>query len=131
LGPGALATSHSRTSYTEAPVNSVMLAGGRSSVYRFHLDSPIPFTKSFQSNDRARQRKSPLRQLLLRRLLVSGRTACSLPASATCGAASCPRSIRWEVRAMQAQRYIGALIAALFLAQRTNRPNLDSCDTRE
>ena len=25
------------------------LAGGRSSVYRFHLDSPIPFTKSFKA----------------------------------------------------------------------------------
>ncbi len=26
-----------------------MLAGGRSSVYRFHLDSPIPFTKSIKA----------------------------------------------------------------------------------
>jgi hypothetical protein len=25
------------------------LAGSRSSVYRFHLDSPIPFTKSFRA----------------------------------------------------------------------------------
>jgi hypothetical protein len=32
-----------------APVNGAMLAGGRSSVYRFHLDSPLPFTKSFKA----------------------------------------------------------------------------------
>jgi hypothetical protein len=32
-----------------APVVGVELAGGRSSVYRFHLDSPIPFTKSFKA----------------------------------------------------------------------------------
>ena len=32
-----------------APVKGEELAGGRSSVYRFHLDSPIPFTKSFKA----------------------------------------------------------------------------------
>jgi hypothetical protein len=32
-----------------APVVGAELAGGRSSVYRFHLDSPIPFTKSFKA----------------------------------------------------------------------------------
>jgi len=32
-----------------APVKGAELAGGRSSVYRFHLDSPIPFTKSFKA----------------------------------------------------------------------------------
>ncbi len=32
-----------------APVLGKELAGGRSSVYRFHLDSPIPFTKSFKA----------------------------------------------------------------------------------
>lgn len=32
-----------------APVVGTELAGGRSSVYRFHLDSPIPFTKSFKA----------------------------------------------------------------------------------
>ena len=32
-----------------APVVGDELAGGRSSVYRFHLDSPIPFTKSFKA----------------------------------------------------------------------------------
>ena len=32
-----------------APVVGEELAGGRSSVYRFHLDSPIPFTKSFKA----------------------------------------------------------------------------------
>jgi hypothetical protein len=32
-----------------APVTGSELAGGRSSVYRFHLDSPIPFTKSFKA----------------------------------------------------------------------------------
>jgi hypothetical protein len=32
-----------------APVVGQELAGGRSSVYRFHLDSPIPFTKSFKA----------------------------------------------------------------------------------
>jgi hypothetical protein len=32
-----------------APVVGSELAGGRSSVYRFHLDSPIPFTKSFKA----------------------------------------------------------------------------------
>ncbi|MBW4027887.1 MAG: DUF2961 domain-containing protein [Acidobacteria bacterium] len=32
-----------------APVVGKELAGGRSSVYRFHLDSPIPFTKSFKA----------------------------------------------------------------------------------
>ena len=32
-----------------APVVGKELAGGRSSVYRFHLDSPIPFTKSLRA----------------------------------------------------------------------------------
>lgn len=32
-----------------APVLGAELAGGRSSVYRFHLDSPIPFNKSFKA----------------------------------------------------------------------------------
>lgn len=32
-----------------APVVGAELAGGRSSVYRFHLDSPIPFQKSFKA----------------------------------------------------------------------------------
>jgi hypothetical protein len=32
-----------------APVKGSELAGGRTSVYRFHLDSPIPFTKSFKA----------------------------------------------------------------------------------
>jgi hypothetical protein len=32
-----------------APVVGVELAGSRSSVYRFHLDSPIPFQKSFKA----------------------------------------------------------------------------------
>jgi len=32
-----------------APVVGQELAGGRSSVYRFHLDSPIPFSKSFKA----------------------------------------------------------------------------------
>lgn len=32
-----------------APVVGDELAGGRWSVYRFHLDSPIPFTKSFKA----------------------------------------------------------------------------------
>lgn len=32
-----------------APVLGNELAGSRSSVYRFHLDSPIPFTKSFKA----------------------------------------------------------------------------------
>jgi hypothetical protein len=32
-----------------APVKGVELAGGRSSVYRFHLDSPIPFTRSLRA----------------------------------------------------------------------------------
>jgi hypothetical protein len=32
-----------------APVKGVEMAGSRSSVYRFHLDSPIPFTKSLRA----------------------------------------------------------------------------------
>jgi hypothetical protein len=32
-----------------APVKGVGVAGSRSSVYRFHLDSPIPFTKSIRA----------------------------------------------------------------------------------
>jgi hypothetical protein len=32
-----------------APVKGEELAGGRTSVYRFHLDSPIPFTKSMKA----------------------------------------------------------------------------------
>src|SRR4051794_37854924 len=32
-----------------APVVGKEVAGGRSSVYRFHLDSPIPFTKSLRA----------------------------------------------------------------------------------
>jgi hypothetical protein len=32
-----------------APVKGLELAGSRSSVYRFHLDSPIPFTKSLKA----------------------------------------------------------------------------------
>jgi hypothetical protein len=32
-----------------APVKGAELAGSRSSVYRFHLDSPIPFTKSIRA----------------------------------------------------------------------------------
>jgi hypothetical protein len=32
-----------------APVVGTELAGSRSSVYRFHLDSPIPFSKSFKA----------------------------------------------------------------------------------
>jgi hypothetical protein len=32
-----------------APVKGSEVAGGRSSVYRFHLDSPIPFTKSLKA----------------------------------------------------------------------------------
>jgi hypothetical protein len=32
-----------------APVKGLEFAGGRSSVYRFHLDSPIPFTKSLRA----------------------------------------------------------------------------------
>jgi hypothetical protein len=34
---------------TGAPVVGQEVAGGRSSVYRFHLDSPIPFTKSIRA----------------------------------------------------------------------------------
>ncbi len=33
-----------------APVVGQEIAGGRSSVYRFHLDSPIPFTKSLRAS---------------------------------------------------------------------------------
>ena len=33
-----------------APVKGDELAGGRSSVYRFHLDSPIPFSKSIKAS---------------------------------------------------------------------------------
>jgi Protein of unknown function (DUF2961) len=33
-----------------APVKGVERAGGRTSVYRFHLDSPIPFTKSLRAS---------------------------------------------------------------------------------
>ena len=32
-----------------APVKGGMVAGSRTSVYRFHLDSPIPFTRSFRA----------------------------------------------------------------------------------
>jgi len=32
-----------------APVVGAEVAGSRSSVYRFHLDSPIPFAKSFKA----------------------------------------------------------------------------------
>ena len=32
-----------------APVKGPEVAGSRSSVYRFHLDSPIPFTKSIRA----------------------------------------------------------------------------------
>jgi len=32
-----------------APVVGAELAGGRSSVYRFHLDQPIPFVESFKA----------------------------------------------------------------------------------
>jgi len=35
---------------TGAPVVGPEVAGGRSSVYRFHLDSPIPFTKSIRAS---------------------------------------------------------------------------------
>jgi len=35
---------------TGAPVVGEEVAGGRSSVYRFHLDSPIPFTKSIRAS---------------------------------------------------------------------------------
>ena len=35
--------------YTARPSSATELAGSRSSVYRFHLDSPIPFTKSFKA----------------------------------------------------------------------------------
>jgi len=39
-------------------------AGSRSSVYRFHLDSPIPFTKSL-AHHRTRARQCPLRQFFV------------------------------------------------------------------
>src|SRR6266566_810516 len=32
-----------------APIKAEERAGGRSSVYRFHLDSPIPFSKSLRA----------------------------------------------------------------------------------
>ncbi len=67
-----------------APIVGDELAGSRSSVYRFHLDQPIPFEKSFKATHRAWTRQRPLGQLLLRRVLVPGRTARALPAAASC-----------------------------------------------
>ena len=61
-----------------APVVGKELAGSRSSVYRFHLDSPIPFSKSFKATIEHGHANAPLRQLLFRCLLVSGGAACSV-----------------------------------------------------
>jgi hypothetical protein len=48
---GAFGFGHSAFSYDlfGAPVKGGQSAGSRSSVYRFHLDSPIPFTKSLRA----------------------------------------------------------------------------------
>jgi hypothetical protein len=48
---GAFGFGHSAFSYDlfGAPVKGEPKAGSRSSVYRFHLDSPIPFTKSLRA----------------------------------------------------------------------------------
>jgi hypothetical protein len=48
---GAFGFGHSSFSYDlfGAPVKGGQSAGSRSSVYRFHLDSPIPFTKSLRA----------------------------------------------------------------------------------
>jgi hypothetical protein len=47
LGAGVLATMPSPGLYG-APVKGPDKAGSRSSVYRFHLDSPVPFTTSLK-----------------------------------------------------------------------------------
>ena len=65
-----------------APVVGEELAGSRSSVYRFHLDPPIPFSKSFKATIEHGNANASLGQFLFRRLLVSGRTACALPGAA-------------------------------------------------
>jgi hypothetical protein len=48
---GAFGFGHTAFSYDlfGAPVKGGQVAGSRSSVYRFHLDSPIPFTKSLRA----------------------------------------------------------------------------------
>jgi len=68
---GAWISAHIQFAYGSmgAPVKGEEHAGSRSSVYRFHLDSPIPFTKSLRSHHRTRARQCPLRQFLFRRLL--------------------------------------------------------------
>jgi hypothetical protein len=48
LGAWAFGSSFAYPFYG-APVVGKELAGSRTSVYRFHLDSPIPFTKSFKA----------------------------------------------------------------------------------
>ena len=65
-----------------APVKGAELAGSRSSVYRFHLDSPIPFTKSLTSDNRTWPCQSSLRQHLFGRLLVPERTPCRISSAA-------------------------------------------------
>jgi len=49
LGLSTLATRRSLTSQFGAPLKGEERAGGRSSVYVFHLDSPITFTASLRA----------------------------------------------------------------------------------
>ncbi len=65
-----------------APVKGSELAGSRSSVYRFHLDSPIPFTKSLKATIEHGHANHRSDNYLLCRLLVSEGTACAVPCAA-------------------------------------------------
>ena len=65
-----------------APVVGEEVAGGRSSVYRFHLDSPIPFTKSLRATIEHGHANHPVRQFLLGGVLVSDRAACRVSRAA-------------------------------------------------
>ena len=59
--------------------------GGRYCLYRWHIESPITFEKSIKVTIEHGHAQSPLRQLLLRRLLVPDRAACCIPCASACG----------------------------------------------
>ena len=81
-----------------APVVGAQLAGQRSSMYRFHLDSPVPFTQSMRFTMEHGHANHRSGQLLLRGVLVPGRAAPRLPAPAERGCAYPGAAAGWWSR---------------------------------
>ena len=84
-----------------APVVGKEIAGERSSMYRFHFDSPIPFTKSIRASIEHGHANHRSDNYLLRRVLVPGRAARGVSAAARMWMSGFLRWSLWAVRGMR------------------------------